>query len=109
MFEMMEDFVDDYLDGKVNKENYPNAFKVLDTLNDTTDRLTDIISSGNSLEALSAISRITTYALESQKGHVNEDYDMVNKAIEDFTGTKVDIVLAREEMKSYFKDKIDKL
>lgn len=109
MLGYIENFQNDYLDGKVTKDEYPNAYTYAEAIQNTTDRFEREMESDDVGTMLVVLTKIASFAAATQLGHKNKDYVAVSKAVEEFTGVSMDIELVREEFKTYAKNQIDKL
>lgn len=109
MLEYLEEFMNDYLDGKVDGNNYPHAFKVVDAIHETSLQLERDATSDDPVKMMEALTKITTYYSSTMKAHKDNDFESVEKAIKIFTGEDVDVAQAREDLKTYAKAKIDQL
>lgn len=107
---MIEDFKNDYMDGKVNSENYPESTKYLSAVLDTFSSMENSIDSGEDpVVVLSNIVKASEFVRDLCVAESNKDFDMMSKVLEKFSGVSVNMETARLEMKEYLKDKIDKM
>ena len=109
MLEYLEEFMNDFMDGRVDGSNYPHAFKVVNALHETALQLERDAESDDPDKMIDALAKITTYYSNTMKAHKDNDFEAVDKAIEQFTGEEVNVAQAREDLKTYAKAKIDQL
>lgn len=109
MLDFFESFAEDFEDGKISKEKYPNAHKLLDSLYSTGDKLEKLVMSDDVIEVSEALTKMGVFIKKASELSSGEDPDIINSVIEEFTGVKVDILSARSEFKEYAKEQIDKM
>lgn len=107
---MFEDFKNDYMDGKVNSENYPESTKYLSAILDTFSSLENSVEDGaDPITVLNNIVKASSFVRDLCEAEASKDFALMSEALEKFSGVSVDMETAELEMKEYLKDKIDKM
>lgn len=109
MLDFFESFAEDFEDGKISKEKYPNAHKLLESLYSTGDELEKLVMSGDVVALSEALTKMGVFMRKASELNSGESPDVINSVVEEFTGSKVDILSARNEFKEYAKEQIDKM
>lgn len=107
---MMEDFKNDYMDGKVNSGNYPESSKYMSAILDTfSDLERSVELDKDPIKALRDLLKASEFVHDFSEAEKVKNFTLMSEILEKFSGVSVDMEAAQLEMKEYLKDKIDKM